>query len=310
MIVTFTPNPALDRTLIVPGFRHGDVTRVRERHDAAGGKGLNVTRALHTLRAPCLALAPLGGPTGTTVAHLAAAEGLSLQAIPIGGETRTCLSITDPAAPDQLVINEPGPTISTAEWLTIQTAVQHACATAEWLTISGSLPPGVSPADLRMLIDAVPQRCAVAVDTSGAPLSACLDAPIALLKINRDELAQALATTLTTEATVVAAARSIIARGPRAVVVTLGADGALAVSATGAWHISAPTIVAVSPVGSGDCTLAGLVDALARGATLPAAVAAGVGCGSANALAPLAGVFLQADALRFGTAATIRVIDA
>ena len=93
-------------------------------------------------------------------------------------------------------------------------------------------------------------------------------------------------------------------------VVTLGAEGALAVSATGAWHISAPTIVAVSPVGSGDCTLAGLVDALARGATLPAAVAAGVGCGSANALAPLAGVFLQADALRFGTAATIRVIDA
>jgi 1-phosphofructokinase family hexose kinase len=308
MIVTFTPNPALDRTLIVPGFRHGDVTRVRERHDAAGGKGLNVTRALHTLHAPCLALAPLGGPTGTMVANLAAAEGLALQTIPIGGETRTCLSITDPAAPDQLVINEPGPTISAAEWHTIQTAVQHACTTAEWLTISGSLPPGVSPADLRALINAVPQRCAVAVDTSGAPLSACLDAPIALLKINRDELAQALATTFTTEATVISAARSIIARGPRAVVVTLGAAGALAVSATAAWHISAPTIIAVSPVGSGDCTLAGLVDALARGGTLPTAVAAGVGCGSANALAPRAGVFVQADALRFGNAATIRVI--
>jgi fructose-1-phosphate kinase PfkB-like protein len=150
----------------------------------------------------------------------------------------------------------------------------------------------------------------VAVDTSGAPLSACLDAPIALLKINRDELAQTLAATLSTEAALVTAARSIIARGPRAVVVTLGADGALAVNASGAWHISAPTIVAVSPVGSGDCTLAGMVDALARGATLPTAVAAGVGCGSANALAPYAGVFLHADAVRFGAAATIRVIEA
>ena len=299
MIVTLTPNPALDRTLIVPGFRLGEVTRVRERSDAAGGKGLNVTRALHTLHAPCLALAPLGGPTGALVAQLAAAEGLTLQGIPIRGETRTCLSVTDPSAPDQLVINEVGPTISPGEWQAVHTAVRSACEPADWLTISGSLPPGVSPADLRALIDAVPRRCAVAVDTSGAPLNACLDAPLALLKINREELAQALAISLDTEAEIIAAARTILGRGPRAIVVTLGARGALALNASGAWHISAPAIVAVSPVGSGDCTLAGLVHALAGGASLPDAAAAGVACGSANALEPRAGVFVLADARRF-----------
>ena len=306
MIVTLTPNPALDRTLIVPGFRHADTTRVRERHDAAGGKGLNVTRALHTLGARCRAIAPLGGVTGTAVHALATAEGLPLEAVPLIGETRTCLLITDPAAPDQLVVNEPGPSVSAVEWQSLRAAVVAASRTAQWLTISGSLPPGVAPADLRALIEAIPAACNIALDTSGAPLQACLTAPIALLKINRDEIAQALGITLTDIPSTISAARRIVATGPRTVVITLGAQGALAVTADGAWVVSAPTIVAVSPVGSGDCTLAGLVDALDRGATLADAVAAGVACGSANALAPRAGVFALADVTRFQAHAQIQ----
>ena len=299
MIVTLTPNPALDRTLIVPGFRHADTTRVRERHDAAGGKGLNVTRALVTLGARCLAIAPLGGVTGAVIESLATVEGLPLHPVAIHGETRTCLLITDPAAPDQLVRNAPSPSIRVAEWQALQSTVIATTRGAQWLTISGSLPPGVAPAALRALIEAIPATCHVALDTSGAPLQACLGAPIALLKINRDELSHALDMPLTDIATTISAARQLVATGPRAVVITLGARGALAVSADGAWIVDAPAIVAVSPVGSGDCTLAGMVDALSHDAPLADATVAGVACGSANALAPRAGVFVLADVQRF-----------
>jgi len=161
---------------------------------------------------------------------------------------------------------------------------------------------------VRTLIAAIPPTCNVALDTSGAPLQACLTAPIALLKINRDELSQALGIPLTDIPTTVSAARQLVASGPRAVVITLGAQGALAVTTTGAWVVSAPAIVAVSPVGSGDCTLAGVVDALARGSALADAVAAGVACGSANALAPRAGVFDLADVARFRAQAQIQRI--
>lgn len=309
MIVTLTPNPALDRTLIVPGFRHADTTRVRERHDAAGGKGLNVTRALHTLGAACYAIAPLGGVTGAVIESLAAAEGLPLHPVAIHGETRTCLLITDPAAPDQLVVNEPGPSISVAEWQSLQSAVIAATRGAQWLTISGSLPPGVAPVALRTLIEAVPSTCNVALDTSGAPLQACLSAHTALLKINRDELSQALNTPLPDIATTASAARQLVSSGPRAVVITLGALGALAVTQNGAWLVNAPAIVAVSPVGSGDCTLAGIVAALGNGVPIAEATVAGVSCGSANALAPHAGVFRLSDMERFRSAAQLQQLD-
>jgi fructose-1-phosphate kinase PfkB-like protein len=173
----------------------------------------------------------------------------------------------------------------------LQQAVITAAATAQFLTISGSLPPGVDAQQLRQLIDAVPATCTVLLDTSGAPLQACLDAPIGLLKINASELAQAIGTPITTHAEAVIAARQVCASGPRAVVITLGAAGAIAVDASGAWYVAAPTIHAVSPVGSGDCTLAGIAVALQRGNSLAEALRCGVAAGSANALQPHAGLF-------------------
>lgn len=291
MILTLTCNPACDRTLIVPGFRHSDVTRVQSRHDAAGGKGLNVARALATLGGTYQAIAPLGGATGAHVAALAASEGLQLTVVPIHDQTRTCLLITDPATPDQLVINEPGPQLSTPEWQALQQTVITAATTAKFLSISGSLPAGVTAQQLRQLIDAVPATCTVLLDTSGAPLQACLDARIGLLKINASELAQAIGQAITTHAEVVTAARQVCVRGAHAVVITRGAAGAIAVDAHGACYVAAPTIHAVSPVGSGDCTLAGIALALQQGLSLAQALCCGVAAGSANALQPHAAVF-------------------
>jgi 1-phosphofructokinase len=203
------------------------------------------------------------------------------------------------------VVNEPGPTVTATEWALLADTVRNLCTSADWLTISGSLPTGVGPTDLQALVTSIAPRSRVALDTSGAPLRGMLTAPIALLKINRSELADATGLPLTDHGAIVAAARTLCAAGPQAVVITLGAAGALAVDSRGAWHISAPHIVARSPVGSGDCMLAGLVAALVDGAPLAEAVAAGVAAGSANALVPYAGVFDPAVAAAFRRDATI-----
>lgn len=304
MIVTLTCNPACDRTLITPGFRHGDMVRVQARHDSAGGKGLNVARAIHTLGHAVTAIAPLGGATGALVAQLAASEGIPLVAVPIAGETRTCLSLTDPAAPDQIVVNEPGPVVTASEWQQVCDTVVAQCAHARILTISGSLPPGVSASDLAQLVARIPHTCRVLLDTSGAPLKACLDTPLALIKVNMREFCDAYGENLTHTSDVIAAARAICARGPQAIVITQGAAGALAITPAAAWQCDAPTIHAVSPVGSGDCTLAGIAITLAAGQSLDAAIRAGVACGSANALVPHAGVFAVATYQQFLQART------
>lgn len=309
MIVTLTCNPACDRTLITPGFRHGDMVRVQVRHDSAGGKGLNVARAIHTLGHAVTAIAPLGGVTGALVAQLAAAEGIPIVSVPIAGETRTCVSLTDPAAPDQLVVNEQGPTLSPTEWHQLCDSVVTQCAHARILTISGSLPPGIAPDNLVHLITRIPDTCHVLLDTSGAPLRACLDTPLALIKVNAHEFCDVYGENLTTTAHLIAAARTICQRGPQAVVITQGAAGALAVTTDSAWHIDAPHIHAVSPVGSGDCTLAGIAQALAHGQSLADAVCAGVACGSANALVPHAGVFDVPTYQHFSTTRRITPIN-
>ena len=304
MITTLTCNPALDRTLIVPGFRNTDVSRVRERHDAAGGKGLNVARALQRLGAPCQSVAPLGGHTGHVIATLAQAEHISLHGVPIAGETRTCLLITDVEAPDQLVVNEPGPHISAAEWQALHAQVVTLARSSAFLTISGSLPPGATSAGLRALVDVCARDCQVALDTSGEPLVAHLDAPIALLKINASELGASLGIPIDSPAAAAYAAQHVIARGPHTVAVTLSAAGAVVATSTAAWYVPAPTITAVSPVGSGDCTLAGMVMARSQGADWPTALRHGVACGSANALIPHAAHFDIATYAQFVATST------
>lgn len=291
MITTLTCNPAVDRTLIVPGFRNADMRRVVSQHDAAGGKGLNVTRALQRLGVPCQTIAPLGGHAGTLVTDLAHAEQMQIHAVPIAGQTRTCLLITDPEAPDQLVINEPGPQMTDAEWQLLHQHVLTLARTSTFLTISGSLPPGIEPHQLRAIVDACAQHCAVALDTSGAPLIAHLDASIALLKINAHELSESLGIPIDAPESAAYAAQHVIAQGPQTVAVTLGADGAVVATADAAWYVAAPTITAVSPVGSGDCTLAGMVMARSQGLDWATALRHGVACGSANALIPQAAVF-------------------
>ena len=287
MLLALTTNPAIDRTLVVPGFRHGEVTRATDRRDAAGGKGLNVARVAHTLGTPVRACAPLGGDTGRAIADLAAAEGLAGAWFWMErGVSRVCLLISDLQTQDTLVINEPGPLMQPSDWHGFAQLVEEQSKAAHAVSFSGSLMPGVSIADYSALVQALLQtQQSVYIDISGDPLRATLDLPIALLKVNAPELGTALGITISTRADAVAAAQAVRSRGhgPRAVVVTLGAAGAIACDDTGGWHASTPAIQLVSPVGSGDAVLAGIASQLLIGTSLNSALLTGVAAGAANA---------------------------
>jgi 1-phosphofructokinase len=296
MLVCLTPNPAIDRVLVVPGFRAAEVCRVHERHDLAGGKGLNVARATRTLGFPARAIGPLAGDTGRAIAALAAAEGLDVawSWLP-AGESRICVLVTDPAAHDTLTINEPGPYLAANAWEQVAQHVREQVAGAAGLSSSGSLPPGVDPAAFAALLAELDADVPVFLDTSGPALAAALDLPLTVVKVNAHELGAALGRSIATAAEAAAAAQEARARGPRTVVVSLGSQGAVAVGASGSFWASPPPIVPISPVGSGDTLLAGLATALLGGATLADALCLGVACGSANALVLGAGVMHRTD---------------
>lgn len=307
MLLCLTPNPAIDRVLVVPGFRAAEVCRVQQRQDLAGGKGLNVARAARTLGFPARAIGPLAGDTGRAIARLAADEGLDSDWTWLpSGESRICVLVTDPAAHDTLTINEQGPPLGASDWALLAGQVRAATRGASGLASSGSLPPGVAPADFVALLSDLAAALPVFLDTSGAALAAALGSPLAMIKVNGHELGEALGRSVETPDQAAEAARAVLARGPRAAVVSLGRQGAVAVDGRGAWWACPPPIAPVSPVGSGDALMAGVATATLRGEPLAAALRLGVACGTANALVLGAGVMRPADIERIHAAIELR----
>ncbi|MCC7354306.1 MAG: 1-phosphofructokinase family hexose kinase [Anaerolineae bacterium] len=296
MIVTVTPNPTLDRTLVVRNYAVGGVHRASETLLTAGGKGLNVARVAHALGQPALALGLIGGVTGRLVAQVATQEGLPHEFIEIAGETRNTTIVVDPDGSSSTVINEAGPVVSEAEWGQLVAAVRSRSAGVDLVALCGSLPRGLPVqcmADLvRML---VANGNHVAVDTSGEPLRWALSAEPWLIKVNNDEAGQALGWPVQTTGDAQRAARQMRERGVRFVILTMGARGAVISADEGEWLATPPTVRALSLIGSGDALLAGWLVGLLGGETLERALRLGVAVAAANVLTLGAGFFHRED---------------
>ncbi len=291
MILCITPNPAIDRTVMLPSLVVGNVHRAGKVFVAAGGKGLNVARAIRILGGEPLCMGFTGGHSGRLLADLAQSEGLNSCWTWTESETRTCTIYVTPSG-DATVVNEPGLPVQPGDWIRLGEDVRSNLGSGSLACISGSLPPQSSAEQwqgfFRMLVAAGKQ---VWVDTSGAALNAVLDCPGVCVKVNGHEIGASLGFAVDDLTSARRALTILSERGPRACVVTLGAAGALLAAAEGRWYAQAPRVPVVSSVGSGDSFLAGLVTALDGGRDWAQALRDAVTAGSANALSAGGGRF-------------------
>ena len=266
MIVTLTPNPSVDRTVEVEKLVRGAVLRAVSATVDAGGKGVNVARALAANGHAARAVLPSGGAEGSQLAALLSPQGVDVVLVPIAGAVRANVSIVEP---DGTVtkLNEPGPVLTAGEVEAMVAATLDATAGASWLAVSGSLPPGVPATFYGRLIEAVaPTGVRIALDTSGEPFQHALADEPDVVKPNRDELAEAVGRSIATLGDAVDAAELLREKGARAVLASLGADGAILVDASGVTYAEAPVAVPRSAVGAGDALLAGFLAAGGAGA--------------------------------------------
>jgi 1-phosphofructokinase len=271
MIITLTLNPSVDRTIEVDALRRGEVIRGAASHVEPGGKGVNVTRALLANGVASRAVLACGGEEGEHLVRLLRAEGVDPVCVWIAGHTRSNLTL---AEPDGTItkVNEPGPVLSAADLdAVLRDALAVAVgsgagATADWVVVCGSTPPGVSTSSIAQLYEhVVAAGVRLAVDTSGPALHVAAAAGAELVKPNRDELADVVGRELTTLGDVVDAARELRSWGARAVLASLGADGAVLVDDDGVIAGGAPVDRPRSAVGAGDALLAGFLAAGAKG---------------------------------------------
>jgi 1-phosphofructokinase len=283
MIVTVTLNPSLDRAMEIGTLSRGEVLRATNTHLDPGGKGVNVSRALLANGVASTAVVPCGGEEGAQLVRMLEAEGVAMIAVPIAGHTRSNITL---AEPDGTVtkINEVGPELAPAEFAAVTEAVLAAARTADWVVLCGSLPPGAS-------VEAFGDLCArlvaagvrLAVDTSGPALGVAAAAGAALVKPNREELAEAAGSELRTLGDVVDAANRLRKAGAGAVLASLGADGAVLIEDAGVVAGKSPVSTPRSTVGAGDSLLAGFLSA---GASGEAALAEGLAWGAAAVRQP------------------------
>lgn len=278
MIVTVTPNPSLDRTIEVDALVRGAVHRAGPLLVDAGGKGVNVGRALAANEHKVRAVLPAGGADGDLLAVLLARTGIDHVAVPIAETVRTNVSIVE-ADGTTTKLNTPGPDLTPAEADALAAAAVEAAGGAAWAACCGSLPPGVADDYYaRLVAELRAAGCAVAVDTSGPALRAAIAAAPDLVKPNREELEELAGRALPTLGAVVEAAEALRDRGVGTVLASLGPDGALLVDADGVVHAEAPVETVRSTVGAGDATLAGFLSGGARG---PAALVTALAWGAA-----------------------------
>ncbi|WP_199430108.1 1-phosphofructokinase [Qaidamihabitans albus] len=266
MIVTMTPNPSIDHTVEIAALRRGEVSRARRAHVDPGGKGVNVSRALAAHGRKTAAVLFAGGAEGRRLTELLDAQGVAVHEVAVAGDTRTNITL---AEPDGTVtkLNLPGPGCTAAETGALLDAALAACGEGTaWLAGCGSLPPGAATDSYaRLVARARAVGVRAAVDSSGPALARCLAAGPDLVKPNRDELAECAGLPVPTLGAVVEAAGALRARGARAVLASLGPDGAVLVDEHGALHGEAPVAAARSSVGAGDALLAGFLAAGGEG---------------------------------------------
>ena len=303
MIVTVTPNAALDRTATVPNFQVG--TRSRSTHSLRqpGGKGVNVARALRLIGQPVIATGLAGGSTGLDIIEDLTAEGILNDFVRIQDASRASLAVVDPTNGQQTEINEIGPEVEPAELEVLVDKLRYLARGADMFALAGSLPQSVPNDFYAMLVRELRQHGAtIAVDAHGQDLRAAIQAEPDIVSPNEREAEELVGYEFQDDDDRIAGVERLVEMGARTAVIH-GPSGCVASIAPEGPHEGGRVLLratlelseVLSTVGSGDAFLAGFLVGRRRRSSPEDSVALAVACGAANTQRLGAGNFDPAD---------------
>lgn len=283
MIYTVTLNPALDRTLHVESLVPGQSTRIQSEARYAGGKGIDVSRALREMGSDNVALGLVGGFDGKELEGRLLLSGVACRFTHIANETRTNIIIQDESNGAETALLARGPEVEPPELMDFLDVLERS-PDMSCLVISGSLPPGLTPEVYSRMITIGNERGAkVVLDTAGEALRQSIRARPAVIKPNRTELSELAGRPLPDVRAISEYAVGLLDLVGIALV-SLGADGMVMATKNQLVHARPPKVMVKSTVGAGDCAVAGFVHGMAVGESNADALRRAVATGTAATL--------------------------
>jgi len=288
MIITVTLNAAIDKSLSVPSFRLGRRHRTVDQATMAGGKGVNIARALKMLGQPVIATGFAGGPTGTRIVEQLTQESILNDFVRIREESRTNMAVYDPTNGETTEVNERGPAVSATEVELFCDKLLYLARGADIVVFAGSLPRGVESDIYAGLIrDLRKMGVTTVIDTDGEPLRHAARAEPDVISPNVLEAEELVGHEFNDEEDRAIAVREMVGLGPHSAIMTLP-DGCVASVMDGTerrlLRVWIDPREAVAAVGSGDAFLAGFVASRYAGQSVEDCLRFGVACGAESTM--------------------------
>ena len=259
MIVTVTMNPAVDKMVEIETLISGELNRITKVEYDAGGKGINVSKAIHELGGKSIATGFLGGNNGRAIAGFLENSGIENDFIWTDGETRTNTKILERNG-TVTELNEPGAAVTEKQMKALMEKILNYAGSDTLFVLSGSRPGGV-PADIyAQIIRAVHEKQGkVLLDTDGESLRLGIEEKPDIIKPNITELAEyAQIKEEVSEKKILQILEQLKNGGIETIALSMGKSGAFFLLGDNILKCPSLSVKAHSTVGAGDAMVAGL----------------------------------------------------
>ncbi|MFW6251736.1 MAG: 1-phosphofructokinase [Halanaerobium sp.] len=263
MIKTLTLNPALDKTIIVENFRLNQLNRIKKVHKDAGGKGINVSKMLKNMGESSTAAGFLGGAAGDYIKKELEKFEIETEFVKTAEETRTNTKMVDPVNNTFTDLNESGAHISAANIEELKRSLFADLKKGDILVLAGSVPTGVADDIYFQLISSAKESGVKTIlDADGPLFREGIKAAPTLIKPNEHELSLHFKQEFRDLKTMIRKAAGLLDTGIEMIMLSLGKEGAVFITAAEKYKIEPLKLNVKSTVGAGDAMVAGLAYAL------------------------------------------------
>lgn len=280
MIGIVSLNMSLDKIYLVDSFLKGEVTRVKETIDMAGGKGTHVANICSELSIPAKLIGFIAGHTGEKVQTLLRNNNIDFDFVKTEGDTRTCLNIISADDNTQTEFLESGLYVTDEELEEFLVKYEDLCNEAKVIVISGSGYKNM-PKDFygRLCKIAKGKNRIVIVDASGDNLLEAIKEKPYAIKPNKDEV-KVLSSSDEPKKII----KDLLKKGIKMPILSRGAKGAIIGYEDKIYKIENPQVEAINCVGSGDAFIGGLAVGLYLNTSPEEIFSLACACGTANTL--------------------------